>query len=401
MGRHAFDAAVAVSVDGGEVDGGVAYRWAGLGNPLLSASLSQGWDAAGPFSVGEQGRTVFIRERERPSEPRRDGDPGPLAFQHVGDRVGRNSGGVALVARGRRSASGRGYPPRAPDVSARRPAPVGQRFDRACPCVVDLPGAGRTTVRAGSAPERSSLWPTRSTASSVVTGASTNSSVGRGRSCRSGVGDGRTHVLAFQVTGGMAGGPGADAFWYDVGGAAGQVEPITGLGLFGGRRLFFPVRGFEDGDRSGSRAWTASAEWRFPLVWAHRGWGLLPLHLDRMHGAVFFDAGNAWGPDLPVPGFAGPRRDALASVGAELRFDALTFFTVPLRLRIGVAAPLVTGFGTARVPAARTLLLTRGAPPCGRGTRVAIIPNKTRIQVAYLRSCARFVQGCRLPADHP
>jgi hypothetical protein len=156
------------------------------------------------------------------------------------------------------------------------------------------------------------------------------------------------HVVAFRVAGGRAVGPGADAFWYDAGGAAGQPEGITGLALFGGRSLFFPVRGYDDGDRSGTRAWTASVEWRFPVWWVHRGWKLLPVHLDRIHGALFADAGNAWGPELPLPGYDNPRRDALASMGAELRLDALLFFTVPLDLRVGWAAPLAGGDGGSR-----------------------------------------------------
>jgi hypothetical protein len=149
------------------------------------------------------------------------------------------------------------------------------------------------------------------------------------------------HVLALQVAGGAARGAGADAFHFDVGGATGELESITGLGLFGGESLFFPVRGYADGDRSGRYAWAASAEWRFPLALVNRGSGLVPLHLDRLHGALFADAGNAWGPELGIAGYQRPREETLVSAGAELRAEMLTFFTVPLALRLGVAAPLV------------------------------------------------------------
>jgi hypothetical protein len=149
------------------------------------------------------------------------------------------------------------------------------------------------------------------------------------------------HVLALQVVGGAARGPGADAFHFDVGGAQGELEGITGLGLFGGQSFLFPVRGYSDGDRSGRHAWAASAEWRFPLALVNRGAGLAPLHLDRLHGALFADAGNAWGPELGISGYQRPREEALIGVGAELRAELLAFFTVPMALRLGLAAPLV------------------------------------------------------------
>lgn len=68
--------------------------------------------------------------------------------------------------------------------------------------------------------------------------------------------------------------------------------------------------------------------------------------LDRLHGAVFADAGNAWGPGLPVPGYEGARRDAVASMGLEVRLDALLFFSVPLQVRLGAAHRLTDGGGT-------------------------------------------------------
>jgi outer membrane protein assembly factor BamA len=153
------------------------------------------------------------------------------------------------------------------------------------------------------------------------------------------------HVLALELAGGAARGAGADAFHFDVGGASGVREPFTGYGLFGGGPLLFPVRGYVDGDRSGRYAWTASAEWRFPLALVNRGAGLVPLHLDRLHGALFVDAGNAWGPELGQPGYDRPRERALVGSGGELRADFLTLFTIPLAIRVGAAAPLVDGDG--------------------------------------------------------
>ncbi len=45
--------------------------------------------------------------------------------------------------------------------------------------------------------------------------------------------------------------------------------------------------------------------------------------------------------ELLVGGYDRPRERAIASVGAELRAEILTFFSVPLTLRAGVGIPLV------------------------------------------------------------
>jgi len=154
-----------------------------------------------------------------------------------------------------------------------------------------------------------------------------------------------THVLAFQASMGAARGPNAGAGRFDVGGASGSRETITGLALFGGGPIFFPVRGYETSTRFGRYAWTLSAEYRVPIAIAHRGLGAWPVHVDRVFGSVFADAGNAWGPNVTSTGFDNARRSTLFSVGAELTADVLTFYKASLRLRGGVAVPLVAGTG--------------------------------------------------------
>ena len=56
--------------------------------------------------------------------------------------------------------------------------------------------------------------------------------------------------------------------------------------------------------------------------------------------AVFFDAGNAWGPQLGVAGFDNPRQETLASVGAELSTIFLPFYAGRLTARFGMGYPL-------------------------------------------------------------
>ena len=154
-----------------------------------------------------------------------------------------------------------------------------------------------------------------------------------------------SHVLALRVSGGVARGPGADAGWFDAGGAAGSHESLTGLTLFGGRALVFPVRGYPEVARSGRTAWSASAEYRVPLALVNRGLGAWPFSLDRVVGALFADAGNAWGPELGIQGYQNPRGSTLASVGAEVTGQFLAFWSSSLVLRGGLGFPLVEGEG--------------------------------------------------------
>ena len=155
------------------------------------------------------------------------------------------------------------------------------------------------------------------------------------------------HVFALRGSGGAAGQSGADASHFSIGGASGQTERVTGLELLKGNNLLFPVRGYDRGIRRGRYAWTASAEYRFPLARINRGVGDFPLYFDWISGTLFFDAGNAWGPELGVPGFDNPPLDAIASVGGELVVNGLPLWTASTVLRTGVAVPVVNGSGAA------------------------------------------------------
>ena len=62
-----------------------------------------------------------------------------------------------------------------------------------------------------------------------------------------------------------------------------------------------------------------------------------------MIGSLFFDAGNAWGPDLSASGFQNALRNPLASLGAEITTEMLGLYRARVRLRVGIALPLVGG----------------------------------------------------------
>ena len=152
------------------------------------------------------------------------------------------------------------------------------------------------------------------------------------------------HVIAFQAAGGVSRGPGADDLHFVLGDASGVTEDITGFSLFGGSPRLFPLRGYPRGVRAGARAWSFSAEYRAPLWEVRRGWGSLPIYLDRVSASGFFDAGNAWGPNEGP--FANLREQTLSAVGIELVSDWVPFWDSVLRVRSGVGVPLVSGLGT-------------------------------------------------------
>ena len=126
-------------------------------------------------------------------------------------------------------------------------------------------------------------------------------------------------VLAFRARAGTARGPRSYRSYFDVGGMASR----------------FPVRGYDAAAQSGRRAWAASVEYRLPLASVNRGIGTWPLHMNRIFGVAYADAGRAWG-DRAV---GGDHSDPLTSVGVEMVADLLALKR-PYRLRAGIAAPL-------------------------------------------------------------
>ena len=338
VGRHAYDVYARVRTSGAKVEGGALYTFSGLGNPLLSIAASQSWRDGGQ-QVTEALDTLFVLQRER----RAGGALTFLAPTYRRDLA--FSLGAAMVWEDRDLL----------DVD----------LDRATAYALNRPSSDLLDVTASATVNSS-----RTHSFQMGTARGINlfvqgrlrrelalpDSLSRVAGIDRSLGDvfGRvrgaiplwgggfaTHILALQASGAVAAGPGAGPLQYRVGGASGQREPLTGLELFGGDFLLFPVRGYPTSSRFGRFAWAASAEYRFPLLLINRGFGAWPLHLDRVIGAVFADGGNAWGPDVSPSGFENPLRTALASVGAEVTAEILGLYDTRLRLRGGVALPLV------------------------------------------------------------
>ncbi len=344
VGRHGYTLAGRVATRGPtKFSGGFAYAYAGLGNPVITLSATQRYEDGGQILATRQSDstqdTLYVLGRERFLQA-------GATFRAPTWRWDRSiTIGGGLIWENRELLGGNLEPTnefrllrssaRLMDgtVTLNLNSTRSHAFQMGTSAGVGLFLQGRVrrevaipdSLRSVAGADRSNVQ-----ALGSLRGAIPLWRAGRGR-----------QVLAFRGAAGVAAGPGADPGQFRVGGATGRSEPITGLDLFGGSFFFFPVRGYEPSSRFGRYAWSVSAEYRLPLGIIHRGFRAWPIHLDRTMASVFFDMGNAWGPDGWVTGFQNPLRAALASTGAEFTAEALTFYDIQLRLRGGVAFPLV------------------------------------------------------------
>ena len=334
IGRHAYGLAATVDVEHGRVQGGAAYQNARLGRPVFDLWASQTWDFAG-FAVlegppdGAPGDTLLALERDR--------ELNLAATFPVRRTYGLGSVTLAAGVLHERLVL------LDPDGSE------SEAFELDDPTTI-LPqvflGARISTARAF--------------AYSVSTEQGFTASVGnewrfdpedQGRARRESTGRiaaylplGRPwgfarSVLALRASGGVVRGPGAGDGHFALGGVSGGGVDLPGIETFGSS-VQFPVRGYDSGERRGRTAWSATAELRFPLALIQKGKGLWPIFLDRLSGAVFVDAGDAWDPCDPGAVTCTADLDALASAGAEAVIDFEVFFRIPVVLRLGAAQTL-------------------------------------------------------------
>jgi Tol biopolymer transport system component len=335
VGRHAWAAYGQVFTDGSEFEGGIAYAYRGLGNPVFSISSDQTWGSAGSILSDPQMDTLYVLEREQRL------DLGVSLSVPTWRRSVTVGVGGGLVWEARRLLNARAEP----DTPYRLSRPTSTLLETRAAIGYSTARShsfqmgGARGLSAGVAARRRIDLGLRAGEAGVV-GVDRSfdelSARARGYVPLWGGGFAR-HVLALQVAGGSAFGPDAQFGHFGVGGASGEPEDVTGLELFGGRFLLLPVRGYAPASRAGRYAWAGSAEYRFPIALLNWGVGAWPVHFDRVLGALFVDAGNAWEPSSLA--------DPLASVGAEVTIQLLGLFRSSLLLRTGVAAPLVQGDG--------------------------------------------------------
>jgi hypothetical protein len=340
VGRHTYAASALVYSDGGRTEAGAGYRFAGWGVPLLDLAGSQQWsvERAAPVAVrvGDSIRSVptALLERER-----RFGATLTFPRQRYRSYSWLSVGGEWEKR----------------DYAWDEPEAAGELRDRLTGEAPDL-GAlltvGRSTVRSfdfSISPEQGYAVSATLEGHRYTRGAAEGEdaagylrSVGRARAFRGiPLGGFARHALALRATAGAESGSRSPGF--NAGGASGTGAPVSaGVDFQLGSTLTFPVRGYPEATQYGNRAFSATAEYRFPLALVERGAGLVPLFLDRVWGDVFADAGAAWCPGECRRGFRGAPSspEPLYSVGAELGVDLTVGFLAGLVVRGGVALPL-------------------------------------------------------------
>ena len=90
------------------------------------------------------------------------------------------------------------------------------------------------------------------------------------------------------------------------------------------------LRGFPTDTFAGSHIALLNADYRWPLARPQRGAGTWPLFLHTVHAAIFGDAGHAWSRAFAA-------RDIKTAAGAELSFDLIAGYSVPLTAALGAA----------------------------------------------------------------
>ena len=96
------------------------------------------------------------------------------------------------------------------------------------------------------------------------------------------------------------------------------------------------LRGYPANVLRGQKAALGSLEYRFPVKNLEKGWNTEPFYYRRFHGAVFFEAGNAWDGTYH-------EADLRRSIGAEGRLDMTLAFYLPLTIRFVIAKGLDIG----------------------------------------------------------
>jgi len=149
--------------------------------------------------------------------------------------------------------------------------------------------------------------------------------------------DRRRHVLAMHLGAGLGISDRGERALFALGG----FPPLTAQSMldafrFGAQQGGIALRGYPIQARVGSQYQLLNAEYRFPLWQTQRGLTSLPFFLQRVTGNAFADVGNA------NYGRFDPSRLAVG-VGAELLCDLVLGYVVPFTLRIGYARGLSEG----------------------------------------------------------
>ena len=344
VGRHAWALGVGMGVPdpGRRTELRSRWRWAGLGQPVLTAVGEQSYRTLGAIPVPEtEADTVYPVARERSL-----GVDADLVRQRIRS-VGQLSVGVREVREHReiREADGETSPRLRLALPERRLTElrggVAVSTVRGFPFSIS-PEEGATLTVQGRRRFHRALADTLVGVPGIDGSFTEGLALARAFRAfepRAGMPDFSRGGVGLRLAGGVASGPGAGARHFLVGGGGGGGDGFGGFTTSATNPLF-SVRGYPRGVVGGDRAWAATAEVRVPVANLHRGFGALPLHLDRMALGLFADAAGARGRGQEVPVWR-----KRVSAGVELTLIHSLLFETPDQVRAGVALPLVNGDG--------------------------------------------------------
>jgi hypothetical protein len=329
IGRHSYSAEADVTLSTGDIAGGVAYSYAGFGNPLVGVSFSQTSDYDALRRTGDAAIVGYLRERTHLAA---------LSTTFLRPRV-RSSSSLTIGAELERAVFSTNpsdlLPLLAGDLSPREyvAAVMSAGWSNAQRPALSISPEDGISI-SGSARQRWRRDGGKGT--TIVVGAL------RGYKALDLPGFSR-HVLAARVSGGYASSNSTSEF--GVGGTSGSSIDLVPGYSFGDVSRTFGVRGFPASSQEGLRAAAASVEYRAPLALPARGLRALPIFFNKISVTLFADAGAAWCPSGSEATSCGdvPRRaDWISSVGGEINLDAALPYDVPYRFRLGIAAPIDT-----------------------------------------------------------
>lgn len=136
----------------------------------------------------------------------------------------------------------------------------------------------------------------------------------------------RHHVLYLRLAGALSDSSaqfGQRSF--QIGGVPSELNP-------------YPLRGYEERSVTGKYIATGTLEYRLPLTFPMRGSGTLPFFTEKLHGALFVDAGEVWDDQTKFSS-----DNIKVGTGAELRMDVTLGYWLKVTPAFGVAQGLNSG----------------------------------------------------------
>jgi outer membrane translocation and assembly module TamA len=100
----------------------------------------------------------------------------------------------------------------------------------------------------------------------------------------------------------------------------------------------YPLRGYPDRSETGKYVATGTLEYRAPLFYPLRGFSTLPAFAEKVHGALFVDAGEVWDDRNTLSG-----SKVRVGAGVEARLDLTLGYWLKVTPALGFAHGFTSG----------------------------------------------------------